>query len=103
LGRDPGGGRDRRREGSGPRHLAQSWEGPVTPTRSLPTRRRGFQWLLLIPAVMPLLVPLYNRVEPRLFGLPFFYWYQLACVFVMIVVVTFVYQVTKGRRPRWRR
>ena len=30
--------------------------------------------------VMPLLVPLYNRIEPRLFGLPFFYWYQLACV-----------------------
>jgi hypothetical protein len=59
--------------------------------------------LLLIPTVMPMLVPLYNRVEPTLFGLPFFYWYQLVCVFVMIIVVTFVYQVTKGRRPRWRR
>jgi hypothetical protein len=69
----------------------------------MPARRRGFHWLLLIPAVMPLLVPLYNRVEPTLFGLPFFYWYQLACVFVMIIVVTIVYQVTKGRRPRWRR
>jgi uncharacterized membrane protein len=37
----------------------------------------------------------------RLFGLPFFYWYQLACVLVAIVVVTFIYLMTKGRKPRW--
>jgi len=67
----------------------------------LPTRRRGLNWLMLVPAVMPLLVPLYNRDSPRLFGLPFFYWYQLACVFVTIVTITFVYLMTKGRRPRW--
>jgi uncharacterized membrane protein len=67
----------------------------------MPTRRRGLNWLMLIPIVMPLLVPLYNRDEPRLFGMPFFYWYQLACVLVTIVVVTFIYLMTKGRRPRW--
>jgi Protein of unknown function (DUF3311) len=81
-----------------PRHLADSWEGPVSQNRPLPSRRHGFHWLLLIPTVMPLLVPLYNRESPRLFGLPFFYWYQLASVVVMIVVVTAVYQLTKGRR-----
>jgi hypothetical protein len=53
--------------------------------------------------IMPLLVPLYNRMEPRLFGLPFFYWYQLACIPVAIITVTAVYQLTKGRRPRWPR
>jgi hypothetical protein len=52
---------------------------------------------------MPLLVPLYNRDTPRLFSLPFFYSYQLICVVVMIVVVTAVHQLTKGRRPRWSR
>ena len=86
-----------------PRHLAENWEGPVNPNRALPSRRHGWNWLLVIPIVMPLLVPLYNRIEPRLFGLPFFYWYQLACVVVTIVTVTAVYQLTKGRRPRWPR
>jgi uncharacterized membrane protein len=69
--------------------------------RALPTRRRGLNWLMLIPVGLVLLVPLYNRDTPRLFGLPFFYWYQLACVLVTIIIVTFVYLATKGRRPRW--
>lgn len=66
----------------------------------MPSRRHAWQWLLAIPIVMPLLVPLYNRMEPRLFGLPFFYWYQLACVVVAIVTTAAVYQLTKGRGPR---
>jgi hypothetical protein len=86
-----------------PRHLADNWEGPVSLNRALPSRRHGLQWLLAIPIIPPLLVPLYNRLEPRLFGVPFFYWYQLACVFLAIGVVGLVYQLTKGRRPRWPR
>jgi len=38
--------------------------------------------LLLIAIVVPLLVSTYARIEPRLFGFPFFYWYQLAWVFL---------------------
>ena len=106
AGRPPAGtGRDPRpvgRDGPTPRHLAPSpWPGEAGAARAMPTRRRGLNWLMLVPAVMPLLVPLYNRDTPRLFGLPFFYWYQLACVFVTIATVTFVYLATKGRRPRW--
>lgn len=117
LGRDPRGGaagsgpaaagpggRDERqvgRDGPAPRHRASSWDLEVRPGRSMPTRRRGLNWLMVIPVVMPLLVPLYNRDTPRLFGLPFFYWYQLACVLLTIVIVTFIYLMTKGRRPRW--
>jgi hypothetical protein len=87
----------------GPRHLSYSWEAPVGVDRTVPDRRRGLYWLLLIPGVMPLLVPLYNRMEPRLFGLPFFYWYQLACVLLTIGIMTAVHQLTKGRRQRWGR
>jgi uncharacterized membrane protein YhdT len=58
---------------------------------------RLWQSTLVIPTVMPLLTPLYNRVEPQWWGLPFFYWYQLACVLLAIVMITLVYQVTKGR------
>ena len=38
------------------------------------------RWLLLLPFVGLLWVPFYNRLEPSLFGFPFFYWYQLAWV-----------------------
>jgi hypothetical protein len=38
--------------------------------------------ILLFAIVVPLLVSTYARVEPRLFGFPFFYWYQLAWVFL---------------------
>ena len=86
-----------------PRHLADSWEGPVSVNRPLPSRRHGLQWLLALPIIPPLLVPLYNRMDPKLFGLPFFYWFQLACVAFTIIMVTLVYQLTKGRRPRWPR
>ncbi len=37
--------------------------------------------LLLAPAVVvPLLVPIYDRTEPTLFGFPFFYWFQFALI-----------------------
>jgi len=36
--------------------------------------------LLLVPVVALLWVPSYTRVTPKLFGFPFFYWYQLAWV-----------------------
>jgi uncharacterized protein DUF3311 len=32
--------------------------------------------LILIPAVINLSTPLYNRKLPELFGMPFFYWFQ---------------------------
>lgn len=38
--------------------------------------------ILTVAIVVPLLVPTYDQVEPRLFGFPFFYWYQLAWVFL---------------------
>ncbi|HEX8511148.1 MAG TPA: DUF3311 domain-containing protein, partial [Propionibacteriaceae bacterium] len=38
--------------------------------------------ILLFATVVPLLVSTYDQVNPRLFGFPFFYWYQLAWVFL---------------------
>ena len=38
--------------------------------------------LLLIPIVVPLLVPMYDKEDPTLFGFPFFFWWQ----FFLIVV-----------------
>ena len=83
-----------------PRHLAGGGgiDRPIWIQRTPPSRRHGFHWLLILPGIAPLLTPLYNRIEPTLWGIPFFYWYQLACAVFAGIVVTFVYLVTKGRR-----
>ncbi len=35
---------------------------------------------LFAPCVVALWVPLYNGEAPALFGVPFFYWFQLALI-----------------------
>ena len=62
--------RNRRRRATG--HRARS-------RRSAATAARG-TGCCSSPIVVPLLVPLYNRVEPTLFGWPLFYWLQLLFV-----------------------
>jgi hypothetical protein len=61
-----------------------------------PTGLRFSPWnlLLLVPFLM-LVVPLFNRIEPKLFGLPFFYWVQFAFVPVGVVCVAIVYLTTR--------
>jgi hypothetical protein len=49
-------------------------------SRGAAVARKGFRFihLLLVPPYIALLwVGSYNRVDPALFGIPFFYWYQL--------------------------
>jgi hypothetical protein len=63
-------------------------------SRSSPERRSGgLLWLLLlIPYVGLLWVTLYNQVEPKLFGFPFFYWYQFAWVPVSALLTWILYR-----------
>jgi Protein of unknown function (DUF3311) len=49
--------------------------------------------LLVIPFLGVLWVPFYNRIEPSLAGIPFFYWYQLAWVVLGAAVVLAVYLI----------
>jgi hypothetical protein len=67
----------------------------VAPRRS---DRSPWNWLLLVAVVVPLLVPLYNRVEPTLFGWPFFYWVQLAFVPLGVLATFLAYRAAR-RRP----
>jgi hypothetical protein len=60
---------------------------------------RHWLWLLVIPWIAMIWVPSYNRVEPTLWGFPFFYWYQLAWVLISAVITGFVYFVTRPRVP----
>jgi len=61
-------------------------------------------WYLLLvpPTVAPLLTPLYNRIEPTLWGLPFFYWYQLLCAVFAIILISLVHMATRERRHGWK-
>jgi hypothetical protein len=52
--------------------------------------------LLLVPLLM-LVTPWFNRVDPRLGGLPFFYWFQFAFVIVGVACVWIVYAATRRR------
>jgi hypothetical protein len=51
------------------------------------------RFLLVIPFLGVLWVPFYNRIEPSLAGIPFFYWYQLAWVVLGAAVVLAVYLI----------
>jgi hypothetical protein len=57
-------------------------------------------WYLLLAAqlIPALWVPFYNTAEPALFGMPFFYWFQLALIIICAIVTAFVYLVTEPRR-----
>ena len=50
-------------------------------------------WLLIIPFIVLLIPPIYNHVDPTLFGIPFFYWFQLAWVIITAIITAIVYFV----------
>ncbi|HJW42695.1 MAG TPA: DUF3311 domain-containing protein [Rhizomicrobium sp.] len=56
-----------------------------------PRRFRAVHLLLFIPYVAMLWVPSYNRVEPMLIGIPFFYWYQMLWIVLGVAVLVPVY------------
>ena len=59
--------------------------------------------VLLAPAVViPLLVPLYDRTDPTLFGFPFYYWFQMAMIPAAVVLTVIAYYLsrTADRRDR---
>jgi hypothetical protein len=62
-----------------------------------PHTRSTYAWyLLLLPPFVGLLwVPFYNSLEPRIGGVPFFYWYQFAWIGVSVLLTTAVYFATR--------
>ena len=65
------------------------------PDEHLPARPVVWARLLLIlPFIAVLWVPFYNSADPMLYGVPFFYWYQLLCVLIGAVFTAVVYFAT---------
>ncbi|MGL5808520.1 MAG: DUF3311 domain-containing protein [Nocardioides sp.] len=51
--------------------------------------------LLAVPLLALIYPPLYNRTDPELFGIPFFYWYQLTMIPVSVTCTALVYLATR--------
>lgn len=58
------------------------------------SRYSAWNLLLLVP-FLTLVTPWFNAVEPRLFGMPFFYWAQFMFVPVGVACVAIVYLRTR--------
>ncbi|MFI4967147.1 MAG: DUF3311 domain-containing protein [Gammaproteobacteria bacterium] len=56
------------------------------------TKRRVWYVILFIPFFVAIWVPLYNRIEPSVFGIPFFYWFQFVLIIVAAIVTALAYK-----------
>jgi hypothetical protein len=60
--------------------------------------RSPWNYLLLIPIVLPVLTFLYNSETPRLFGIPFFYWFQMLLAPLAVVASVSVFYLSRRSR-----
>jgi hypothetical protein len=58
-------------------------------------KRRAWYAVFVLPFAALLFPGLYNRPDPALFGLPFFYWYQLLWVIITSALLGIVYLATR--------
>ena len=56
-------------------------------------RRLSVFAAFLVGALVSLWVPLYNRVDPTVAGVPFFYWFQILWIVVMALVTAVAYRL----------
>ncbi|MBO4209317.1 DUF3311 domain-containing protein [Micromonospora echinofusca] len=73
-------------------------DAAAPPAASRVRDRSRWNWLLLVPIVVPLVPTLFNADPPRVAGFPLFYWLQLAYILLGVATTTLVYQMTKKRR-----
>ncbi len=74
---------------------------PIDPRWKLSPTKIVVGLVLALAIVVPLLVGSYARVEPRLFGFPFFFWYQLAWVFLAALCCAIAYVLLRAERRRF--
>jgi hypothetical protein len=76
-------------------------DDPAHPVRTGPagrSDRNPWNWLLLIPIVLPLLTFIYNRETPTLLGFPFFFWFQMLFAPLAVVAGVAVFYLTRRSR-----
>jgi hypothetical protein len=68
------------------------------PTPAPRSDRSLWNWLLVIPILVPVLTPIFNFDAPRLWGFPAFYWIQFLFILLGVTTTTVVYRMTTKRR-----
>ncbi len=56
--------------------------------------------LLALAIVVPLLVGVYDREDPTLFGFPFFYWFQFLLIPFASVLTYAAFRLVTPKQPR---
>ncbi|MFC5730151.1 MULTISPECIES: DUF3311 domain-containing protein [Nocardioides] len=77
--------------------------GPGSAARGRPRTTALLVAIGLFPVAATLAVPLYARVEPRIAGIPFFYWYQFACLALTGLCLTLALVVRRASAGPARR
>jgi hypothetical protein len=75
-------------------------EPPGDASPGAATDRSAWNWLLILPIVVPLIPALFNMDSPRLFGFPTYYWLQLAFIVLGVATTSVVYRMTRDRAVR---
>ena len=57
-------------------------------------KRRWLLPLIFIPFIPVLYVPFFNRLEPTLAGVPFYYWFQMLWIPLSALITYAVYLAT---------
>ena len=70
----------------------------MTPSPARMAPRRLIRLLLFLPFAAVLWPPFYNRTDPAIAGVPFFYWYQMLWVFITACILWLVYWCEKRTR-----
>jgi Protein of unknown function (DUF3311) len=52
--------------------------------------------LLAVPCILAVSVPLYNSIPPVLFGIPFFFWFQLVLIPISALAILAADRIGKG-------
>jgi len=65
---------------------------PPAPRRS---DRSPWNYLLLLPIVLPLLTFLYNHETPKVLGIPFFYWFQMLLAPLAVLTSVSVFYLSR--------
>jgi uncharacterized integral membrane protein len=78
---------------------ASSSQDPSPPSLIHPTTtdRSPWNWLLLLPILLPLITVIYNRDNPHLLGFPFFFWFQIMFTLLAAAVSGIVFVMTRRR------
>ncbi len=60
--------------------------------------KRGYYLLFLIPFIGTLIPPFYSKMNPQLFGLPYFYWYLILWILITGIIGGIVYFLSETKR-----